>query len=334
MGFHIAKLLNEKQRFELVLAGRDHTKATVAAKRVGSGCRGIALDATRQDVFDQLKGYKLCVNLTEATPISLLAALIANGTHVIDSSASPGYVAELCSTVNSLPSHNATCIPEVGLAPGLTNLLGFKLLLDRPDTCSIDVLIQMGLGVHHGLAATRWILQSLGSSYPIKAEGQWRKEVAGNLTRYFHWSRKLRIRGVGFGFSDQINMAVDLNLTGARTFLAFDPPWVTWLMQWLSTSPAQKLVKRYSRAIASKLLILPRMGSPKTRLVLEGRDQHGEVTQVEKLQGGPQSELTAIVISEAVTNLLNPETDLPCGVQSLHKLMDASSIMKKIDEHC
>ncbi|WP_020405592.1 saccharopine dehydrogenase NADP-binding domain-containing protein [Hahella ganghwensis] len=334
VGLRAAKLLHQKRQFDIILVGRDQRKATEAAHSIGPDCQGLGLDTKAPDALDQLKNYEVCLNLTEATPVSLEADLITNGTHIIDSSASPGYAADLRDAVNAQPSPEATCVLETGLAPGLTNLLAYKIVRERPDTCSVDVLIQMGMGVHHGLAATEWMLQSLGTSYPFKSGGQWQDEFSGHLTRYFPWSEELRIKGIGFGFSDQVSMARDFDLTQARTFLAVDPTWVTWLLQWLSDSLLDKLVIRHSKTVAKALLKLPKMGSPRTRLILEGRNASGELTQVEKLQGGPQSELTAIVLSEAVATLLRLTTDLPPkGIQPLHNLLDATAILEVIDQY-
>ncbi len=168
VGLHLARLLHVRCEARIVLAGRDGERAGNAAREIGPRCEGMALDIRAADAIERLKDMTLCVNLTEASPPVLAATLIAGGTHFIDSSASPDYVANLRDAIGKVITPQATAVLETGLAPGLTNLIAARLCRDYPDTRRIDVLIEIGMGVHHGFAATEWTLQSLGQIYPVK----------------------------------------------------------------------------------------------------------------------------------------------------------------------
>ena len=325
VGLRLARLLHDQTAFTIVLAGRSAGRADTAARAVGPRCRGMALDVRMPGALAPLAGMALCVNLTEATPPHLAASLIANGTHFIDSAASPAYVADLRRAIDAVSVPQAMAVLETGLAPGLTNLLARRMCQARPETSSIDILIELGMGAHHGLAATEWSLQALAQTYPMKSGGQWQEIRTGALSRHFATERG-SIRGIGFSFSDQASIARDLNLDGARTFLALDPSWMTTVMGWLSRSPLRNMAARKAGPLARIMQRLPVMGATATRLTLEGRNARNEVIATHSVSGGEQAGMTATVIAQVVQEVLRPTTAARPGLQALDALLDPASI--------
>ena len=324
VGVRLAHLLHDNTQCRILLAGRDGQRAQTAAVSVGERCLGMTLDARTPDAAARLAGVSLCVNLTEATPPALATRLVTGGTHFIDSSASPAYVADLRRAIGAVPVPRASGVVETGLAPGLTNLLASHMCQTHPDTRSIDILIELGMGAHHGVAATEWTLRALTQIYPMKSGGQWQDIQTGVISRSFT-SAKGPILGIGFAFSDQGSIARDLNLDGARTFLAIDPGWMTRLMRWLSRSPLRNLLVAKARPLARAMQYLPGMGGNGTRLTLEGRDAQGALIATDRLSGGPQADMTAAVIALAVLELLKPDSAVKNGLQTLDKLLDPAS---------
>jgi len=328
VGIRVARLLHEETSSRVVLVGRDEKRAKRAAALVGPRSEGMALDVRGPHAAEHLAEATLCINLTEATPPKLAATLVANGTHFIDTSATPTYVADLRAAIDALPDPRATGVLETGLAPGLTNLLAARLCEDHPDTGSIDILIELGMGAHHGLAATAWTLQALDQTYPMKSQGKWQEVRTGAVSRRFTIQGR-SILGVGFAFSDQQSIARDLGLAGARTFLAIDPGWMTNTLHWLSRAPVRRFLGGNSTAIARALQRLPVLGPPGTRVLVEGYNARGEITGKESMSGGPQAELTSHVVAHLALALMHPATDLPPGLQPLGMFVDPASFVER-----
>lgn len=329
IGLRVARVLHEETNDMILLVGRDADRAKHAALSIGSRCEGFALNVRGHDAATQLAGAALCINLTEATPPALAAALVANGTHYIDSSATPTYVADLEETINALPSPRATGVLEAGLAPGLTNLLAARLCEVHPDTRSIDILIELGMGTHHGLAATAWTLQALDQTYPMKFRGNWQEIRTGAISRRFVIEAQ-SILGVGFAFSDQKSIARDLDLMGARTFLAINPSWMTKILHWLSQAPLRRFLGHNATKLARAMQRLPIIGSKGTRVIIEGRNAQGDVITTDSISGGPQADLTASVVTQLALALMHSSTELPPGLQPLRMFVDPASIVERL----
>lgn len=327
VGLRLARLLHDRTPLTIVLAGRDGDRAEAAARKVGERCRGLALDVRANGAPARLAGVDLCVNLTEATPPRLAADLVARGTHFIDSAATPAYVAQLRQAIEAVQSPRAAGVLECGLAPGLTNLLARRMWQNNRDIRSIDIMIELGMGAHHGIAATIWSLQALAQTYPMKSGGRWQDTRTGSVSRRFDTGTG-RVRAIGFAFSDQASIARELRLDGARTFLAVDPRWMTRAMGWMARWPLGAFVSRLSGPLARAMRHLPGMGGSGTRLVLEGFNARGEVIASHKLTGGAQADMTATVIAQTVQELVRLTANEP-GLQPLYRLLDPASVAQR-----
>jgi len=325
VGLRLAALLHQHTQMHIVLAGRNGPRAQSAARDIGPRCQGMALDVGTADAAARLTEMALCINLTEATPPELAASLVAAGTHFIDSAATPAYVAGLARAIATVSAPRATAILQTGLAPGLTNLLAAQMTREHPKTRSIDILIQMGMGTHHGAAATQWTLQALAQTYPMKWNGAWQEVRTGANTRTFETDEG-PVHAIGFAFIDQASIARDLDLTGARTFLAVDPGWMTRVLRGLTRAPLRGLMRRYSAPLTRIMQRGPTMGGTGTRLALEGLNGTGEVIATRSLTGGPQADITAEVIAQAVIALQHPSAPVKTGMQPLGAVLDPATI--------
>lgn len=321
VGLRLARLLHSRSEVQIILAGRNGAYATSAANRIGSRCEGMALDIKQANAYKQLKNMTLCINLTEATPPVLAATLVANGIHFIDSSASPDYVELLKKAIKKIDNPQAAAVLEAGLAPGLTNLLAKRLYQDNPDTRRIDVLIEMGMGVHHGFAATEWTVKALGQTYPIKINGQWQQIRTGELSRTFDIDNE-NIYAIGFAFSDQQSIASSHNLDSARTFLAVSPSWMTHLLGKLCHPTFSAFINRHVALLTRWMLKMPTMGGMGTRLIVEAYDDNDNILASKYISGGPQADLTAAVLADTALAIM--QSKLALGLQTLDAILDES----------
>ncbi|EPX84100.1 saccharopine dehydrogenase NADP-binding domain-containing protein [Salipiger mucosus] len=324
VGLRVARLLHARSDARILLAGRDGTKAARVARTIGERCEGMALDVKATEAATRLKGMTLCVSLTEATPPGLAAALVAEGTGFIDSSASPDYVTALRSAIEAVASPQASAILEAGLAPGLTNVMAAGLCRDHPETARIDVLIEMGMGVHHGFAATEWTLQSLGRTYPVKVDAKLQHIRTGALRRTFETDTGT-VSAIGFAFCDQQGIARDNALDSARTYLAVDPGWMTRVLGWLSRPALASIIQHHAATLARSILRMPTMGGTGTHLVVEAYDVQGNLLGRKSLTGGPQADLTAEVLATAALGLIEATED---RIPGLLRLTDMPSVQE------
>lgn len=320
VGLRVARLLHARSEARILLAGRNGIEAERAARTVGERCEGMGLDVKANDAAERLKEMSLCINLTEATPPDLAAGMIAEGTYFIDSSASSAYVVALRKAIEAVEEPRATGILEAGLAPGLTNVMAADLCRDHPQTRRIEVLIEMGMGVHHGFAATEWTLKSLGRSYPVKMGGIWREIRTGALRRTFETDAEA-IKAIGFAFCDQKSIARDNALDTARTYLAVEPGWVTRILGWLSRPVLSALFRRHAGAVARLMLRLPTMGGTGTRVIVEAYDTQESLLGKKALSGGPQADLTAEVLAFAVMAMTQAVENHSFGVLLLPDIL-------------
>ena len=330
VGEKLAKALAALSETAIVIAGRNGEKAEATARRIGAPCRGEALDITAPGVAERLAGAAVVVNLSEATPPDLAAKLIERGTHFVDTSATADYAAALSAHIGQIRAPKAAAVLEVGLAPGLTNLLAHRIVRDHPETRQIDLLIEMGMGEHHGRAATEWTLQNLGQTYPGKRAGAWVRLRPGAERRRFSFGDAgEQIAGIGFGFSDQVSIARDLDLDGARTFLALDPGWVTTSIGLLAGSALGRFVAARAGRVAAVLGALPVMGGCGTRLVVEGKDGKGQVTGCEAFRATGQAEITALVAALVARAMLTTDKT---GLVAIYDAIEAEEVLELIKD--
>jgi hypothetical protein len=233
VGIKTASRLRDLQNRPIVLAGRSIDRAEAAARQLGEGVRGTAVDVTGPSAHQALAGAAAVVNLVESTPHAVAAAIVEDGGVFLDTSASPGYL-------KALEAHLATrataglAVLSVGLSPGLTNIMAAKLKSDVPEIEAIDLCLEMGLGRHHGLAATTWFFQNAAGRYPNISDGSVAEPRPGQLQRSFQMDGKPgRILALGYGFSDQLAIGEGLGLRQSRSFVALDPPWMTRILSLL-----------------------------------------------------------------------------------------------------
>ena len=103
-----------------------------------------------------LDGVDVVVNASGLDDPRLLTIAADYGARYVDISASSSYIAALQQL-----SIATSAVVDVGLAPGLTNLLAAEVHSRNPKS-PIDIVVILGAGEKHGAAATQWTYDLLG----------------------------------------------------------------------------------------------------------------------------------------------------------------------------
>ncbi|WP_404404853.1 NAD(P)-binding domain-containing protein [Pelagibacterium halotolerans] len=323
VGQKLARLLLATGSYRVVLAGRNAEKARTAAEQLGANARGAHVDAAEGLPGDA----QVVVNFVETLPPAAAAAVVERGGVFIDASADPDYLERLKAAV---PNGPGLAILNAGLTPGLTNVLARSLKTAHPDTRRIDVVLEMGMGRHHGLAATEWTLRGFAAPYRAKRNGVWRDIAPGSERRSacLDPTQKL-VPAIGFAFSDQIAMAHTLDLDEARTFLALAPASMTRLLGTLAGTGPGRFIARRATPIAKLFAALPVMGPIRTRLLVEAFDARGQKRGSYVMRSGDQSDLTAAMLQVAVSAGLASEVT---GAVDLDEVADLDACVSALEE--
>lgn len=293
----------------LVLGGYGAVGSHLMAefRSAGDTASAAGRDATRADrIVDlnetgltsylaALRGMDVVVNASGAENLRLAELAAERGLAFVDVTATTAYVAALERLDPPQP-----VIVNVGLAPGLTNLLAASLHAATPGP--VDVAVLLGAGEKHGAAATDWSYQLLGKHF----------HDHGRMIRNYTHPEVFTLPGYGrrrlyrVDFSDQHALSRDLGIQ-VRTYFGLDSR--------LATAALATLTRLPGASQAPRGLHLP--GSD--RWIVLARGQNGTARCA---RGQNQSHATAVIAAAAVRRA----RDLAPGVHHIHQVMTLSDV--------
>lgn len=100
---------------------------------------------------------------------STAAAITRTGVVQVETSAEPGYRDYVRDAEESTGTGRA--VVNVGVDPGLTEIIAADLVAANPTTHSVSVALETGMGQRHGRAAIESTLRNLDTSSPCYAMG-------------------------------------------------------------------------------------------------------------------------------------------------------------------
>jgi len=227
----------------------------------------------------------------------LASTAARRGAGFVDVTATTAYVSALEALVAPAP-----VLVNVGLAPGLTNLLAAAVHAESPG--AIELVVLLGAGERHGAAAVDWSYQRLGKRFSDPAD----RHQVRNYTepRRFDLPEYGRRRLFRLDFSDQHALTRDLG-TPVRTYFGLDSVLATWALAALTWIPGASRAPRGIHLPGSdRWLVMARGAGGATRW---GR-------------GSNQSRATGVMAALAAT--LVPR--LPPGVHQLHRWMSLADV--------
>jgi len=305
-------------------AGRSLESAERFSREMEGRVLPMRLDISRPVAPEALEGVKLVVMCLDQRDESFVRACFRSGSHYIDVSANISFLAQVEALRAEAERGGSTAVMNVGLAPGVTNLLALEAYRQLDRTEAIEITILLGLGDRHGQAAVEWTVDNLGASFEIIRQG--RSETVGSFTdaRLADLGGAIgRKRAYRFPFSDQRSLPITLNVPNAATRLCFDSNAVTALLAGARALGLHRLLGlKPLRSAAVACFGRVHLGSERFAVQVEaiGEKDGRAATAVYRLQGRQQSELTArcaLDTSEAVYLAA-----MPPGVFSIEQLLD------------
>lgn len=252
-----------------VAAGRDPARADVVVDLADP-----ALTAYRA----ALRGTDIVVNASGAENPELAAVAGRCGCVFVDITATAAYVEKL----HALPDPGPILV-DVGLAPGLTDLLADAVHAESPGP--LDIAVLLGAGERHGAAATEWSYHLLGKHFH---DGDTRVRNYTRPERFLLPGERRPRRMYRLDFADQHTLRRRLGVT-VRTYFALDSRSATVALAALTWIPGASKAPRG----------LPLPGSEQWTVLARGRDGVGRWAR-----GTNQSRATAIITAGAVPHAL------------------------------
>ncbi len=180
------------------------------------------------------------------------------------------------------------------------------------------IVIEMGMGGQADMAATRWMIKSLGKPYETSVKGKPQLALPGELQRsvLFEEDQKTRL-ALGFPFSAQRDVPAP-GVESVRNFLAIEPPWMTQLIAVVLKLGLGGRLSKADKRVDSLLRRFPVSGRARTRLFVEGLDRNGNTIASIQVSSGDQADITAEMLAE--TLLAAEKTTLRGLVETQHIL--------------
>ncbi|WP_024805694.1 hypothetical protein [Nocardia sp. BMG51109] len=272
---------------DVVAAGRDPDRADEVLD-LG--------DAALSAYQAALRGIDVVVNASGAENPRLAGLAGESGCAFVDVGASVGYLDRL----RQLPSRAAILV-DIGLAPGLTNLLAVAVHTAAPGP--IDVAVLLGAGERHGAAATEWSYLLLGSHF--REDGRVVRNYTRPETFVLPGHRRPR-RLFRLDFSDQHTLRRELGVP-VRTYFGLDSRAATAALAALTWLPGASKAPRGLHLPGSDRWIVLARGDDGTTRWAHGRNQ---------------SRATAAVAAAATARAVHA----PPGVHALHHILGLADI--------
>jgi hypothetical protein len=269
-----------------VLAGRDAARAEALVDLREPDLRSYRLALPSVDVV---------INASGVEDPRIAARAAEHGSAFVDVTATTSYVAALEELAPQRP-----VLVNVGLAPGLTNLLAAAVHEKAAEP--VDLAVVLGAGERHGAAATAWSYRLLGRRFDDHGQGirNYTQPRSFDLPTY---SRRRLYRA---DFSDQHALSRDLDVP-VRTYFGMDSRLATAALATLTWIPGASRAPRG--------LHLP--GTDRWLVLARGRDG-----TTRWAHGRNQSRATAVMAAIAA----RATAGLAPGVHHLHQVMKLADV--------
>jgi hypothetical protein len=288
-GAHIVALLRARGH-SAIAAGRNSARADLVINLA---------DTDYGPLLEALADVDVVINAAGTEDPAMIASVTAHGVAFVDITATSGYVAALDQLNPAAP-----VLVDVGLAPGLTNLLTAAVHQQAPGPIDIAVLVRAA--EQHGAAGVDWIYRLLGQRFRDPATGGWVR----NYTQPVHFDLPGhgRRRLYRADFSDQHTLTRDLR-TPVRTYLGLDSRAATTTLALMTFLPGAAHAPRNLHFRGGEhWIVLARASDGTTRWAT----------------GHLQSHATATIAVAAAH--IAAEDGIPAGVYHLHDVMTLADL--------
>lgn len=292
----------------IMIAGRNRSKAKTAAAEIGHGAQGRAVDIFAADAGDALSDVALALVCLDQTGAHFVEQCLSRGIHYVDISADHAFLSRVEALDELARTNGATAMLSVGTAPGLTNLLAARAREKMDHLDRVDILLEFGLGDHHGQAAVEWMFDNLDVTYDVRENGSIRRARSfGESIALLLPGQNRRRAAYRFNFSDQHVIGRTLGIPSVSTWVRFEDRFSTWLFAASSRAGLGRLLRRkYWRKLGVWLFMNVHMGSDICGVAVQARGRNGNGSEELTIGvvGRREALMTAIIAAETARQVL------------------------------
>jgi len=309
-----------------VVAGRSAEKAREAAAEIGHGCRGTRLDTAEGVAPAGASTVIMCLDQFDP---SFASACLVRGIAYVDISADDRILGMIEALDKTARRGGSAVLVDVGLAPGLTNLLARMLVDSGADVKRLDLFVLLGAGDDHGPAAIEWTLDKFDSEFVVFEAGEPRWVRAQRETRPVDVpGRRRPALGVRFDFPEQRSLVRTLGVPTVSSWLTMLPSTVARSLRLAALAGGGELTRR-PRSRRALLAALERggVGTDECGVIVQATDAGGDTTEVAVLSAD-QSALTASSTALMATEAI--EGRLPIGVHHSDEAIEPGGLLRAL----
>lgn len=327
VGREVARHLAPLYPGRVVVTGRDESRGREAAAAIGDGCRSARLDVGVGLAPDGASTVITCLDWLDP---SFASDCVGKGIGYVDVSADARILGMIEGLHMTAKRSGARGLIDVGLAPGLTNLLA-KLLVDVSDepVARLDLVVLLGAGDAHGPAAIEWTLDRFDSEFEV-IEGGRRRLVRAqreHLRIPLPGGRKPAY-GVRFDFPEQRSLARTLGVPTVSSWMAVRPAAAAKSMRLAALAGAGEMTRRpRSRAGLLRLLSTGAAGSDEGGILVRATRANGAVTEASAI-GRDQSRLTGTLTGLMAAEVI--EARIEPGVHHSDQAIEPVGLLRRL----
>lgn len=317
VGAVIAAALMPDFAAQIIIAGRNETRAKEFASTLSPKVRWRAVDITRDQNYQAFFADVQCVVACLDVPdIEFVRQCLQRGIDYVDISADYHILSAIASLDEIARQAGTTAVLSVGLVPGLSNLLARHSLgfVERID--HFDAALLTGLGEKHGAGGSSWILKHL-------TEGIGRKP--------FHFGEPYHHRtAYRFAFSDQFTLPRTLPIAEAATWMGFDSFLMTHLIG-AARLPVLRHLFRQSAIQQLFLKVTQRWQFGSDEFVLTTRANGAAGSYQAWLRGKSEVRVTGLVTAQVVRCIM--QNSYAAGVYHIEQLFQLKDFLPLLEPH-
>ncbi len=308
VGRVIAEQLARSFPDRVIIAGRNLDRARDAARKLGPGVDARAFDIRSNDVNTSLDQVALVVVCLDQDDDRFVRRCLMRGIHYVDITAHHAFLLQAERLDGVAKQSDATAVVSVGVEPGLTNLLAAHAAKQLAHVDRMDILVEIGLGDHHGRAAIEWMLDNLDAEFEIRENGRRRVVKSLDESMSFTLPDEPRARvAYRFNFPDQHVLGESLGVETVSSWLCLSSPTATSMLAKLSRPGlASRLRSGWMREAILGSFARVHVGSDRCLVAVRATDESTsggrEITV--SVSGRREADMTATVAVETVRQLL------------------------------
>ncbi|RVU48131.1 KR domain-containing protein [Lujinxingia sediminis] len=335
VGRRVSEGLVRSGEVRVVIAGRREEEATRFASELSEVAGGEEVSARHIDLGERpgfeaaIRDIDVVVMCVDAPDAHAALTTVQAGKGYVDISADDRLLTSIEALESRAIAAGGRALLSVGLAPGLTNLLGAEVMRRSGQNSEVSLWIELGMGDVHGEAAIGWMLDHLDTRFQVRGPDGWREVRSLESYRTLRWPEEPHPRRYyPFPFADQASLVRRSTARSVETRFRLSSGVITGALAWLSRMGGARALRHNAlRQMAIGGLQSFARGTDRWRVAASAKagTSSGDTTFVMGMEGAGESRATATVAVAAVKKLLSG--DVAAGIWHLHQVMGLSSLV-------